>query len=208
MPSQAIGNLNNLSLTGTVTAAGDSWSFSTGGTIYAGTGDNAVNAAAGWNAAEFCIVGNAGGGQANFNSGSKIVTRTKIVDGGTAPPLCVAAGFTGETNNLSFGPTAPAASPPGPALLVTESVRRPGGDVLLCGSNERGRHPFNYFQWLVVRFSGGGRLCTGSGGFAIRRSSAAGVGSADLAEYFNQHISCDADGQNHRRHFRWTEACC
>jgi hypothetical protein len=33
----------------------------------------------------------------------------------------VATGFTGETNNLSFGPTAPASSPPGPAVFFTES---------------------------------------------------------------------------------------
>jgi len=33
----------------------------------------------------------------------------------------VAEGFTYETNNLSFGPTAPSASAPGPAVVATES---------------------------------------------------------------------------------------
>lgn len=48
------------------------------------------------------------------------------------PPACLARGFTGETNNLSFGPTAPPASGPGPALLVTESSA--GGAPTICAA--------------------------------------------------------------------------
>ncbi len=48
--------------------------------MYAITGDNAVNAASGWTIAEFNVFGNAGGGQANFNSGSTVVTRTRLFD--------------------------------------------------------------------------------------------------------------------------------
>ena len=122
-PSQPIGNLENLSLGGTVSASGDSYFFSTGSSVYAGTGDNLVNAAAGWNIAEFGVFGDTGGAEANFNSGSTIVTSTQIFSGNPAPPMCVAEGFTGEKSNLGFGPTAPAAvlPEPGPALLVTES---------------------------------------------------------------------------------------
>jgi hypothetical protein len=121
--SQPIGNLANLSLGGTVSSSGDSYFFSTGSSMYAGTGDNLVNAAAGWIAAEFGVFGDGGGGEASFNSGSTIVTRTKIICGDAGPPTCVATGFTGEMNNLNFGPTAPSASPtgPGPALLVSYS---------------------------------------------------------------------------------------
>jgi hypothetical protein len=125
VPNQPITNLANLSLSGAVSATADSVSVSSGSTVFARAGDNAVNLAAGWQIAEFNIFGDggnsAGGGQAAFNSGSNIVTRTRIIYGGTAPPNCVAQGFTAETNNLSFGPTAPAASAPGPALLFTES---------------------------------------------------------------------------------------
>ena len=123
VPNQPIGNLANLSLGGTVSASGDSYFFSTGSTMYAGTGDNLVNATTNWNIAEFGVFGDGGGGGAIFNSGSAIVTRTQIIYGGTAPPTCLAKGFTGETNNLNFGPTAPSPSPtgPGPALLVTQS---------------------------------------------------------------------------------------
>jgi hypothetical protein len=121
--SQPIGNLANLSLGGTVNDSGDSYFFSTGSSIYAATGDNLVNAAAGWNTAEFGVFGAGGGATANFNSGSAIVTRTEIFCGDAAPPMCVTEGFTGEQNNLKFGPSAPSTSlpEPGPALLLSLS---------------------------------------------------------------------------------------
>ncbi len=121
VPNQPISNLANLSLTGTAIAIGDMVTLSTGSDMYAVSGDNSVNASAGWTSAEFCIVGDANGGQANFNTGSTIVPRTQIVYGSNAAPDCLAQGFTGETNNLNFSPTPPAASPPGPAILVTET---------------------------------------------------------------------------------------
>lgn len=74
--------------------------------------------------AEFNVVGNCRGSRANFNPGSTIVPRTQIFYGGTAPPDCVAQGFTGETNNLSFPPTAPPASPPGPGSHIQQEQRR------------------------------------------------------------------------------------
>ncbi len=132
VPNEPISNLANLSLSGTVSASGDSYLFSTGSLMFMAAGDNAVNAVAGWNIAEFCVVGNAGGGEANFNSGATVVTRTKIVDGGADAPFCVAQGFTGETNNLSFGPTAPSASPPGPAVIATETSA--GGATANCAA--------------------------------------------------------------------------
>ena len=129
VPNQPISNLADLRLRGTVGANSDSYRFSKGASMYGGTGDNSVNAAAGWNVAEFIVCGCGGGGQANFNSGSAIVTRTQITYGGTAGPTCLVDGYTAETNNLGFGPTAPTASPPGPALLVMESY---AGDVAKC----------------------------------------------------------------------------
>jgi hypothetical protein len=134
VPNQPVTNANLplLSLSGTATAANDSVNLSTGGVAHAATGDNSVNAAAGWTIAEFNLVGNAGGGQANFNNGADVVARTRIISGSTAPPPCLAQGFTGETNNLSFGPTAPGASAPGPAVIFRESTA--GGAVSNCAA--------------------------------------------------------------------------
>lgn len=136
MPNQPITNLGQYSLSGAVSAASDSATFWDGSTLHAVSGDNAVNAAAGWNIAEFNVFGaggnSAGGGQASFNSGANIVPRTRIIYGGTAPPPCVATGFTAETNNLSFGLTAPGASAPGPAVIFRESTA--GGAASNCAA--------------------------------------------------------------------------
>jgi hypothetical protein len=136
VPNQPITNLGQLSLSGAVSTSADSVTLSTGSAVYARNGDNAVNAAAGWQIAEFNLFGDggnsAGGGQASFNSGADIVPRTRIIYGGTAAPSCVAQGFTAETNNLSFGPAAPGASAPGPAVLFRESTA--GGAASNCAA--------------------------------------------------------------------------
>ena len=137
-PPEPITNLANLRLTAAVSASGDSVTLfdANSGMMYPVTGDNAVNAAAGWQYAEFNVFGDggnsSGGGQASFNSGSTIVPRTEITYGGTAAPICSAQGFTAETNNLSFGPGAPTPSPPGPAILFTESIA--GGAPSNCAA--------------------------------------------------------------------------
>jgi hypothetical protein len=133
VPNQPITNTNlqQLSLTGRVGAGGDSVTFFQGAIVHAATGDNSVNAAAGWTIAEFNLFGNGGGGQANFNTGANIVPRTRIIYGGTTPPACVATGTTGETNNLSFGPMPPGASAPGPAVIFREST---AGGVANCAA--------------------------------------------------------------------------
>lgn len=136
VPQQPITNLGNLSLTGNVTASSDSVAVGVGTIMYSTAGSNAVNAAAGWSIAEFNVFGyggnSSGGGGATFNSGADIVPRTRIFYGGNAPPNCWAQGFTGETNNLSFGPTAPGASAPGPAVIFRESTA--GGATSNCAA--------------------------------------------------------------------------
>lgn len=135
IPVQPIGNLANLSVTATVTASSDSVAVSTGSSVFTVNGDNSVNAAASWKIAEFNVFGDggnsSGGGGATFNSGAVIVPRTRVFGNTNAAPMCVAQGFTGETNNLSFGPSAPLASPPGPALIFSESS---AGGAAFCGA--------------------------------------------------------------------------
>lgn len=126
VPNQPITNLANLSLSGDVTATGDSVTLFDGTTAYTRVGDNAVAASAGWDTAEFNIFGyggnSSGGGTASFNPGASLTVRTRTIYGGTAAPSCVAVGFTGEKNNLSFGATAPGATPPGPAVRFLEDT--------------------------------------------------------------------------------------
>jgi hypothetical protein len=122
VPNQPISNLANLQVSGTANPGSDSVTTFVGLTAYSVPGGNYVNANAGWKIAEFNIFGDGGGFQANFNPGASLTVRTRINYGGTAAPICVAQGFTGETNNLSFGSPPPPATPPGPAIMVTENT--------------------------------------------------------------------------------------
>jgi hypothetical protein len=134
--AQPVGNFANLSLSGNVTASSDSVTVAQGTQMWARSGDNAVAAASGWTIAEFNVFGDGGnsasGGMASFNAGADIVTRTRIFYGGTAAPVCTSQGFTAETNNLNFGPTAPVAAQPGPAVIFRESSA--GGAASACAA--------------------------------------------------------------------------
>jgi hypothetical protein len=83
--------------------------------------DNVVNLSQSWNTAEWNIFGDCCNAQANFSAGTTIVPRLTLNDGTTQAPACLATGFTAETNNLNFGPGAPAASGVGPALFFNQS---------------------------------------------------------------------------------------
>jgi hypothetical protein len=136
VPNQSITNLGQLSLTGTADASGDKVVMFVGATAYTKSGNSIVDTTAGWKIAEFGVFGfggsSAGGATATFNSGAAITVRTQIVYGGVTKPNCVAQGFTGETSNLSFGPSAPAGSPPSPALIVRQSTA--GGAASNCAA--------------------------------------------------------------------------
>lgn len=137
MPNQPIANMGNWRFTGTATSAGDSVKLSSGTSVATTNGDNAVAASTAWTIAEFNIFGYGGdnsgnGGTATFNAGASSDTRTEIIYGDTKAPNCVAQGFTAEKNNLSFGPTAPAATAPGPAVIFKESIA--GGATSNCAA--------------------------------------------------------------------------
>jgi hypothetical protein len=133
MPAPAVtaAQLRDTTLTGTATGTTDSVVLTTaGGTATAMAADSVVNLSQSWNTAEWIVCGDCCGSQANFSTGTSIVSRIRVSYGGTAPPTCFPGGFTGETNNLTFGPTAPKASQPGPALIFTESSA--GGMMAAC----------------------------------------------------------------------------
>lgn len=137
VPSQAITNMANWTFTGTATSTGDSVSLSTGTNVYTASGDNVVAASTAWTIAEFNLFSAGGdssgnGGTASFNAGASADTRTEIIYGGTTAPNCLAQGFTAEKNNPSFGPTAPAATAPGPAVIFEESIA--GGATSNCAA--------------------------------------------------------------------------
>ena len=124
VPTQTISNLVHLSLTGQAVSGGsDTITMSTGSQLFtAQNADSILFLAQGWQAAEFNIVGDCCGSEANFNSGSTLVVRTSVNSGGSLnAPSCLGEGFTGETNNLNFGSPPTAQAKTLPAIVFTES---------------------------------------------------------------------------------------
>ncbi len=123
VPPQTIANLGNLSLKGAVALGGlDTFIMATDSDLYSVQNDDSiVYLAQGWQEAEFNVVGDGNGTQANFNGGSTIVVRTSVDYGSPNAPSCYGGGFTGETNNLKFASVPSAEWGTLPAIVFTES---------------------------------------------------------------------------------------
>ena len=122
--SVPITDLANMTITGSVTSTSDRMDFWDGSVMRAITGNNAVSAAAHWNAANFGVYGYCCSHQAVFAGTPEIHPKVQLVNGDRSAPRCWATGFTGETNNLDFGSTKPTIAQPGPAMSYT--IIKPG----------------------------------------------------------------------------------
>jgi hypothetical protein len=115
--------LANVKLTGGVTSGGnDTVVFTNGTKAYSSSGkDSVLYLATVWKVGEFNVVGNAGGSEAQFNSGSSITVKLAVSNGSTSAPSCVAnSGSTGESNNLNLGSCSTAGGST-PYIQFTES---------------------------------------------------------------------------------------
>jgi hypothetical protein len=126
VPPQAATSLGSMTLTGQVAGVGgadDTVAATVGTTAYATPGDDDIpDLGFHWQVAEFNVFGDAGGSQAVFNSGSTLVVRTLVDSGTNDAPSCDAAGYTGETNNLTLTDmTVSPATAKWPSLIFTES---------------------------------------------------------------------------------------
>jgi hypothetical protein len=121
-----ITQLASLALSGTATANGTDTAVATYGTeaFTASVADSLTDISSKWTQAEFNVVGNAGGAQAQFNKGSTLTTKVSVTDGSTTAPTCLApsseAGTTGETNNLT-GKSCTAAGGTSPSITFVQS---------------------------------------------------------------------------------------
>jgi len=149
LPPQDITNLVNMNLMGAAVSGDmDIASVALGTTIYSVVNpDSTLDLAKYWNVSEFNIVGDCCLSQANFNATSDIVVRTEVANGLVRPPLCVAGGFTAETNNLSFRGAPFAAQGLYPALVFRQATR---GSAAPCDAATKvssarisGSHDFN-----------------------------------------------------------------
>jgi hypothetical protein len=124
-----ITDLADLSLSGSATANGtDEATVTYGGEAYKATvPDSYTDIASVWNQAEFNVVGNSGGSEAEFNSGASIIVQVAVTDGSANAPSCALnSGTTGESNNLNLVPSnnSPVCCPFGgasPGIVFMES---------------------------------------------------------------------------------------
>jgi hypothetical protein len=95
-------------------------------------GDSMLDLSAFWNATEWGVFGDAGGAQAKFGANSRLEPVTMLHGTSSSAPTCVAEGFTGETNNLSFTKTKALGSESSPTMAITEtngSLKKPSCQV-------------------------------------------------------------------------------
>lgn len=83
--------------------------------------DSIINLASIWTIAEFVLVGDCCGTQANFSPGSTLVVRTTVHNGTTNAPNCIGTGYTGETNSLTFVGAPAITLTPSPSINTTQS---------------------------------------------------------------------------------------
>jgi hypothetical protein len=116
-------DLASLKLTGTVATGGNDTAVVTydGDAYSTSQKDSTLDIASVWNTGEFNVVGDAGGSEAEFNSGSSITVNLAVSDGSSSAPSCVAdSGTTGESNNLNLGSCSTSGGST-PSIQFTES---------------------------------------------------------------------------------------
>jgi hypothetical protein len=123
VPDDTISDLPNMTLTGSAVSGGtDTLTFFDGNEAYTTTGDDSVvDLGTAWQASEFNVIGDGGGSEADFNSGTSITVNVSLTDGTSDAPTCAAdSGTTGETNNLNLG-SCSASGGSSPSIQFTES---------------------------------------------------------------------------------------
>jgi hypothetical protein len=104
LPALNVTDLASATVTGDAAKSGDSIYMMVGKQAYGMKniqGDGITDLSKHWAGSEFNVIGNGGGDQAIFNSGSKITVSIEANDGVKTKPTCPAqSGTTGETNNL------------------------------------------------------------------------------------------------------------
>jgi hypothetical protein len=108
-PPQTAADLPYLVMTSSVTASTDKVTLANtnSGAMAAYQQPNVLSLAQTWTEVEFNVFGDTGRKEANFTSPTILVVETSIDDSSKLPPACIANdGTTGESNSLSFAPTA------------------------------------------------------------------------------------------------------
>ena len=177
-----ITSLGELKVTGTVAGVNgpdDSVVITVGSTAYSAPGNNLLpDLGSHWQIAEFNVLGDGGGNEANFNAGSTIVVRTSVDSGTTSGPGCVEEGFTAESNNLTLtNTTEMPSSSAWPSLVFTES-NAPNVTTVSCASAiSIGDTHLTTFDGLYYDFQASGEFVLVENGsdFVVQTRQASGA---------------------------------
>lgn len=176
----AVANLtsDNVQLTGTATAGNDTVKMTdVSGQAIASSSDSLLHLAAAWKGAEFAIVGDGGGSQAVFPSGSTVQVRTVVHDGTMVAPTCVLEGFTGETNNLDLSDAPTLTVQAAPTIVSTQTNSNPLPADCATASSWGDTHlmTFGHIGHLSTEFQARGNfeLATAGPGFQVQTQQVA-----------------------------------
>jgi hypothetical protein len=122
-----------ISLTGNAAGGTDTVIVGLDGNLSAVGQDTVLNLEQSWSSVEFNIVGDGGGDQVVFNSGSTFVVQTSINNGTTNAPACESGGYTAETNNLNLVTPCCPYGGTSPSIQFMES--NASGATATCGVN-------------------------------------------------------------------------
>lgn len=83
--------------------------------------DSMLDLAAFWNTAEWGVLGDGGGGEAFFGTGTTLEAKTAVTTASSSAPACIEEGFTAETNNLSLTSTPALGNEPSPTIVSKQT---------------------------------------------------------------------------------------
>jgi hypothetical protein len=176
-PAITAAQLQNTTLTGTAQGGTDTVVLtSPGGNATATAADSVLNLENAWDTVDFIVCGDCCATQANFSAGATLIQRITVNDGSNKKPACSTQASTGETNNLSFGPTAPAASGAGPGLLYSESST--GGLAACAAATSIGDTHLTTFERTLYDFQAPGDFVlveTPDSGFVVQARQQSGA---------------------------------
>jgi hypothetical protein len=122
-PKLKAADLATVRLTGTAARNGrDTIQFANKGHASSvSNADSVVSLAQRWNTTEFDVVGDGGGGSANFGAKTTFSAQTALTSASHVAPKCARGGFTAETNNLVLAHTPAIGSAATPTMRSSQS---------------------------------------------------------------------------------------
>jgi hypothetical protein len=117
----AVEDLGNVTFTASATPGTDSVVMLNGVDGAARSVDSVLDLASRWKGAEFAVLGDCCGSQANFSPRTLLNVNTTAHSDTTMAPMCVPEGYSGETNNLHLSAAPVLSTARSPEIISTQT---------------------------------------------------------------------------------------